>query len=138
MSAGEMVKSRPRRRSSSARRGDWEASTIGGIMRGSMTRWPRRRWLAGSSLENEGDGTVVDESDLHHRPEPSRRYATGTGAEGLDESLIKRLRDFGRSGLDEAGPPPLASITAEGELRNDEKLAADLFDRPIHAALVIG
>src|SRR5690606_2392894 len=81
-------------------------------------------------LDPQRHRTVVDEVDVHHGAED----AGGDGpAEGLrelrGEVAVEPLGLLGRGGVGEGGPRALADLAEEGELADDEGLAAGVEER---------
>ena len=91
-------------------------------------------------VENDRDRTVVDERDLH----PGSEHAGPNGhdelAERLAEALVQWLGDLGPRRLREVGARSLLTraVGEERELADDERLAADVDERPVEAAVLVG
>jgi hypothetical protein len=89
-------------------------------------------------VEHERDRAVVHEIDDHVGAELPRLDAHS----GRFDVALKLIEPWnrlvgGRRGV-ERRPPPLANISVERELRDEQHLTADLHDRTVHAPLVVG
>ena len=83
---------------------------------------------------DECDGSVVAEVHLHIRLKASGCDKKAGFAGFCDKIVVVRAGYRGGSGLIETGSPALACVAVSGELRHDEKAAADVFDAAIHLA----
>src|SRR5881396_3833309 len=123
------------------------SSTFGATMRNSSpsisSSWRRRG--RGSLLEDEGHGAVIHQLHLHHRTElagfhagPAPRPRPRPRAplpEERDEPFVQGNRYLGRRRVDEAGPPPLARVAVQGELRHHEQRPAYVGEGQVHLPL---
>jgi len=94
--------------------------------------------LALLGVDDERDGAVVDEGDLHHCTET----AGGDGAVQrggclLDELLVERDREVGLGGVVERRACAFLRAGEEGELADDEEAAADVGHGTVHLAGVV-
>ncbi len=71
---------------------------------------------------------------LPERPAPDRR---APGLQGLRERLDPILGDLGRGGPVPRGPPALADVAVQRELRNDQDLATHVGQRTVHLAVLV-
>ena len=67
-----------------------------------------------SMLEQQRDGSVIDQRDRHPGPE-----TPALGVEAVGEALVERLGLLGRRGGDERGPVALAGVAVERELADE-------------------
>jgi hypothetical protein len=96
-----------------------------------------RNW--GLSLQDNGDGTIVRERNVHHRSERTGLYGPDARcAQLLAEVIKEHFCFFGWSGGDEAGALAFAGIGEEGELRDGEYFAPGFLDPEVHLALIVG
>src|SRR5881409_3269663 len=130
------------------------SSTFGATMRNSSpsisSSWRRRGDpLARTRLTSRGRG-----SRGRHSPAPppsshrTRRFPRGAPPpppppprpraplpEERDEPFVQGNRYLGRRRVDEAGPPPLARVAVEGELRHHEQRPAYVGEGQVHLPL---
>ena len=83
-------------------------------------------------LDQKRHRAVVDELDLHHRPEDA-----ALGLQAIGEALVERLGLLRSRGGDVGGAVALARVAVEGELADDEHLALRA-QRLVHAAFGVG
>lgn len=76
--------------------------------------------------------------DLHICAEDTALGFEALCGEDCEEVLVEGFGFFGRGGSSEAGAAALAAIAVEGELRDAEHAAADVEERAVHLALVVG
>src|SRR5215831_6942014 len=98
----------------------------------------RERPAGGSSLDPERHRAVVDDLDLHRRPELAGLDAHAALSKSVDELVVEGLRMLRTSRVDETRAAPLHRIAVQRELRHDEHRAADVDDRAIHLVFVVG
>ena len=88
-------------------------------------------------VQEDRDRAVVDRRDLHHGSEGPRLDMRPEPADRIDETLVQRASEFGRSRVNEGRAPPVPSVAEQGELRDDEELACYDGERAIHRSRVI-
>ena len=76
--------------------------------------------------------------DLHVRAEDAALRRQALFGEQVEKALVEVLGNWGRGGLDEAGAAAFAAVAVQGELRDGEHAAADVENRAVHLALVVG
>ena len=71
---------------------------------------------------------------------PKRPVATGTpsAASSAANAATSALAHLGRGGIGEPGPVAAANVGVERELRDDERLTADVHERAVHAPIGVG
>jgi hypothetical protein len=57
---------------------------------------------------------------------------------GFNQAQVQSVGLLGRSGVHEGGAAPLSAISPKGELRNNQYVAPDIHDRPVHLSVVVG
>ena len=87
-------------------------------------------------LEDDGHRAVVHELDLHSRAEEARLYGNSMCPKLLAEPLVHRFRHVGPGGTREARPVAPRSVREQRELADDERLAADVEERPVELPVV--
>ena len=70
-------------------------------------------------------------------PNTPRATRTPSRLERGTEVLVQRLGDLGRRGAGEARAIPLARVRDQRELAHDERLAADVEERAVEAAVLV-
>ena len=85
-------------------------------------------------VEDDRDGAVVDELDLHSRAEDARLDRDAELAQSGAEALVEQLGALGLRGRREARPVPLRRVREQGELADDERGAAGVEQRAVEAA----
>lgn len=91
-------------------------------------------------IEDERHRTIIDQSDLHHRA----KFTGGHGvfsqehAEIGTELFVKGFGDFRRCGVIEGRAGAFFGAGVQGELTDDQCLSANLGERSIHRARIIG
>ena len=93
----------------------------------------RLRGLAG--VEEDGDGAVVGEVDAHVGAEFAGGDGDAAGAEVLGDGFVEGDGLFGARGGDERGAVAFACVAEEGELRDEEDGAPDVFEGQVELAL---
>src|SRR5262245_34485387 len=93
---------------------------------------PSHNTHPGSAVEDQRDGAVVDELDLHVRPEPSGLDTSPELTQRSHEGLDQRLGLLWPGRVTPAGTATLAGVGVEGELADHERRAAHLRERPVH------
>lgn len=95
--------------------------------------------LAVLGVDEDGDGAVVDEGDLHVGAELSGLYLSAEElGEAADEALVHGHGDVGLGGTDVAGAVAFLGAGHEGELADEEDAAAgDFGDGEVHDAVGI-
>src|SRR5574340_1128541 len=103
-----------------------------------MVGWGSRRDCE-PLLEIEPDGhrAVIDDFNFHVRAKVTllHRYAV-TGKIG-GEPVHQRAGHLGWGSIDERGPIAARGVGVQGELRNHQRLSADIQDRQVHFSMVI-
>jgi len=95
-------------------------------------------WAASArGIDPEGDRAVVHELDVHVLAERSATDRRAPGLQGLRERLDPVLGDLGRGGPVPRGPPALADVAVQRELRNDQDLATHVRQRAVHLAVLV-
>src|SRR3954453_14305168 len=97
------------------------------------------RTREGSSPDNDRDGAVVDELELHPRAEAATLHGAHTlRREAVADPLVERLCQLGGSGLTEARAVALRSVAVERELADDERRATRVEQARVEAAGGVG
>src|SRR5262249_51400797 len=68
------------------------------------------------AVEDQRDGAIVNQLDLHHRPETARGHRHPLSADGVAKRFVQRDRERRLGRLDETRPLPLAAVAVEREL----------------------
>ena len=90
-------------------------------------------------IENDSDGAVVDEFDVHHGGETAFGDLEGRGgAELRHEIVVETLGVGGRHGVGETRARAFAGVAIERELRDDEDGAGDVGDGAVQVFGVVG
>ena len=84
------------------------------------------RFVEIAAVQDERDRTVVDQLNLHVRPEASACDADAVRLQRRRVCLDQRLGDLRAGVVVEAGASALAHVTVERELADDERLVAAL------------
>ena len=89
--------------------------------------------------EFDGDGTIVDEGDLHICTEASGLDTGGPKnfAKFGDNAFVKRFGDGSRRGIRETRAAPAGGISIEGELRNYYYRAVNIDNGAVHLGGVV-
>ena len=92
--------------------------------------------LQGIGIEQDCEGSIIDERDLHLGAETAVRYAIGAQilARELEERLIKPVRLVGSARTGERRTIAFLAIGVEGELAHDENGPGDVMDAQIRFA----
>ena len=69
---------------------------------------------------------------------PNRPVATRTRTERGREAQVEPLREVGRRGSREPRSTPAARVREERELADDERVPADIEQRPVRPTLLVG
>src|SRR5579862_4999057 len=96
---------------------------------------PRAMTAVRSGLDDDGDRAVVDQLDVHPRAEDAGLDGDPERAQRGAEVLVQWLGELGRRCAAEARPIPLLGIGEQGELADDEGLAAGVDERAVELAV---
>jgi len=90
-------------------------------------------------VDDDGDGAVVDEGDMHHGAELAVRdgFAEGGGELG-EELFVEGFGEVGLGGVVEGGARAFAATGDERELADDERATAGVAQGAVHRAGVVG
>ncbi len=88
-------------------------------------------------VEDDRDGPVVDELDLHARPEDPRGDGEAGGAESVAEPLVQGLRDLRPGGVGEARSVPPRRVREQRELAHHEHVASGLGHRAVEPPCLV-
>src|SRR5438874_9952118 len=91
-----------------------------------------------SAFKHDGDGTVVDETKLHHRAEFAFLDLNTRPSAYREKILVKLSSLLRRRGSDERRTAASAGVGQQGELGNDEQLAANGTESEVHLSGLVG
>ena len=94
-------------------------------------------WVGSSSFDEEGNRTVIDERNLHVCLKDPLFDRNTEGSSMFAERKIEFLGLIWRCSVIKTGPPTALAIAVEGELADDQQLALDIDDRPVHLPLIV-
>ena len=89
-------------------------------------------------FHNNGDGAVVDESDVHHGAELSILDGDSKGFERFSEFAVHGVGFGGGHGGCECGAVSVARLCAEGKLADEEYFALNIQDGEVHFVVFVG
>src|SRR5208282_445636 len=99
---------------------------------------PRHYLLFLTAVEDDRYRAVVDEIYFHHRAELTRLDFNIASAGEREKVLVEAARFVGRGGFDERWAAAGVGVGEQRELRHDQHRAADLGERAVHLAGVVG
>ena len=89
-------------------------------------------------VDHDRDGPSVDERHIHHRAEHAGGRRDAGAAKPFHVAGDQWFSQLGGGGTREAGTSPAPHVGQERELGHDERTAADLHHRSVHAASIVG
>src|SRR5208282_1551222 len=96
---------------------------------------PRSKILVG--VEQNRDGPIVHELERHVRLKDTGLDAHAKRPQRAHKFLVERFPQFRRRRVDEAGAALAARVAVQRELRDGERRAARIEERPVHFPLVV-
>ncbi len=107
--------------------------SVGGGLAVAQEREPSRLFC----VEEEGDGAVVGEADLHVGAEAAGFDRDAAAAEVGGDGFVERDGFFGPGGVDERRAIAFSRVAEEGELRYEQDRAFHVLDGEVELAVGI-